>query len=74
MDSEYVQRIATEWIEIRGAYGDAWEELWRLSEEDPKTGFRIIEEIHHRISDAEPIDYELMGILAAGPLEDLLAA
>lgn len=32
----------------------------------------MIEEICHRIVTGEP-DYELMGLLAAGPLEDLVA-
>jgi len=67
-----IRRLARDWIAARGEYSDAWEALDGLIQSEPKTAFRVIEEIHFHIASAEPVDYELMANLAAGPLETLL--
>ena len=72
MKIEEVQRLASDWIESRGKYSDAYDELDDLIQESPAAAFRVIEEIHWRICSEVP-DYQLMGYLAAGPLEDLLS-
>ena len=72
MKTKDVQRLAANWIDVRGKFSEAYKELDELIQEEPSIAFRIIEEIHYRICSEAP-DYDLMGYLAAGPLEDLLS-
>lgn len=72
MKVDEVQKLASQWIEVRGKFSEPYEKLDELIQKAPSTAFRVIEEIHWRVSSEVP-DYELMGVLAAGPLEDLLA-
>jgi len=73
MELSEVRRMAEAWVENRGKYCEAWDALTELCLNQPEAALRVIEEIHHRATNQEPIDYPLMGALAAGPLEDLLA-
>ena len=72
MDRARILNIAAEWIAHKGRYCAAWQELDDSCRENPTMAFQIIEEIHHRIADGKPINYQLMAILAAGPLEALI--
>ena len=65
--------LAARWAASRGHDPDAWDQLDRLVLDDPAAAFRTIEEIHHLICSAEPRDLEAWGLLAAGPLENVLA-
>ncbi len=69
---EEIREIAREWIVEKGNFSEPWEVIEDLILKEPKTAFRIIEEIHHLIVSSEPIDYQLMGLLAASHLEELL--
>jgi len=67
-----IREIARNWVVEKGKYSEPWGKLESAIEHNPKAAFRIIEEIHHIISSSEKIDYKLMGLLAAGHLENLL--
>lgn len=73
MDHIGIRNLATRWIEVRGKYSDAWEALDLLCHEEPVAAFQVIEEIHHILVASEPRDMETWGMLAAGPLEEVLA-
>lgn len=73
MDLLGIKNLATRWVAVRGKYSDTWEELDLLLREEPVVAFRVIEEIHNLLVSSEPRDMEAWGLLAAGPLEDLLA-
>ncbi len=73
MELAAIRSLAARWVQVRGKFSDAWEELGELCRDEPEVAFRIIEEIHHLLSSNEPRDMEAWGLLAAGPLEDLLA-
>lgn len=68
-----IQNLATRWVAIRGKFSDAWEELDVLLRKEPAVAFRVIEEIHNVLVSSEPRDMQAWALLAAGPLEDLLA-
>jgi len=68
-----IRNLAARWVEVRGKFSDAWEALDLLCRENPVAAFRAIEEIHYVLVSSERRDMEAWGLLAAGPLEDLLA-
>jgi hypothetical protein len=72
MDKIEIQKIAQDWVKEKGHFSEPFEKIENLIVDDPKTAFRIIEEIHYLISSQPEIDYKLMGLLAAGHLETLL--
>jgi len=69
-----VQWLANAWVAVRGKYSDAWENLDHLIQSNPIAALRVIEEIHHLLMSAATRDMDAWGLLAAGPLEDLLGA
>lgn len=73
MNLSGIRRLAGQWVAVSGKYSDAWDELDRLSQEQPVIAFRVIEEIHHLLVSSKPWDMKAWGLLAAGPLERLLA-
>lgn len=73
MSLAQIRQVAAEWIASGGKFCDAWATLDDYCFNKPVVALRIIEEIHHRIANSTPIDYELMAQVAAGPLETLLA-
>lgn len=72
MELAEIRKVARVWIAEKGQFSEPWEVIEDLILKEPKTAFRIIEEIHYIIVSSEKIDYRLMGLLAAGHLEELL--
>jgi len=67
------QQLAKAWVAVRGKYSEAWESLDHLIHSNAIAALRVIEEIHHLLMSAATRDMDAWGLLAAGPLEDLLA-
>ena len=72
MNITEAREIATRWVTEKGKFSEPWERLEEAMRYDPKMAFRIIEEIHYILTSEKEINYQLMGLLAAGHLENLL--
>ena len=72
MELQEIRKVASDWVAEKGQFSRPWEVIEDLIERNPKIAFRIIEEIHYLISSNESVNYKLMGLLAAGHLEELL--
>ena len=73
MKTTEVSEIARDWVKEKGHFSDVTVRLDEVIEESPKDALRIIEEIHHLLISCEPRDIESWALLAALPLENLLA-
>ncbi len=78
MEAQEIRALARSWVASGGRYSNADNIeaeppalLDRLVLDAPSTAWQVIEEIHHLLCSAE-VDYNLMGVLAANHLEDLL--
>jgi hypothetical protein len=73
MTPSEINDIATRWISESGKFGDPWLAIEKASELDnPKVAFSIVKRIHYLLTSQREINYGLMGLLAAGHLENLL--
>jgi hypothetical protein len=62
-----IKELANLWIQAKGRYSPAFDRLYDLCNEGPENAWLMIQEIA-----SKEISNEIMAVLAAGPVEDLL--
>ena len=65
--------LCSEWIANDGKYCEAWDKIDELVRDEPRTAFQVIANIQYRITSSDKPDYELLRLLAASHLEDVLS-
>ena len=72
METNEIEKLADEWIEARTTHGSLENSVldWELPFSNPEVCLKVIVRVLEKIDTTT--DNDIFGILAAGPLEDLL--